>query len=259
MGRDWGMTRLSVLLAPNRPPLELVRTAGYIEAAGLDGVWVADHLEGGRHFSAPWYGMLTCLSAIALGTSTLRLGPLVAGMPMRPAATLAVELASLEALAPGRLLAAVGSGNERDAAVTGLSRGGAHDLAMYVWEVAARGMGVLVAASDRYAVKAAGLVGHGWVTAGKRPAGGGRRVGVDSDMVRDVAAARKVYDDAGGKGPCVFLYDVMEASPWASEQAMRETLALWGGEGFDEVVVFAPEHYGEPGVLSYGEAAAIRG
>ena len=251
------MSRLRILLAPNHPPQELVRRARYIEAAGLDGVWVADHLRGGRHFTPPWYAMTVTLTAIALGTQSLRFGPLVAGMPLRPSAALGLDMATLAELTPGRLLAAIGSGNERDAATTGLSRGNAQELREYVTQVRRSHDQVIVTASTTSSVIVAAEVGTGWVTAGKRPPGGQRRTAIDSQMIDDVAALQAAYRHAGGTGPCLFLHDVMDTSPWSSLQAMRSTITTWTELDFDEVVVFDPEHYGSPSTISYAQAADI--
>jgi alkanesulfonate monooxygenase SsuD/methylene tetrahydromethanopterin reductase-like flavin-dependent oxidoreductase (luciferase family) len=250
------MPLLSVLLPPNRPPRELAQTARYIEAAGLDGVWVADHLRGEMHFVPPWYGMVASLATIACECSTLRFGPLVAGMPLRPAATLRIELATLEALAPGRLLAAIGSGSSSDAATTGLVRGTASELATYVAEVRSGGLEALVAGSVAGAIRTAAEVGSGWVTAGKRR-GGVREGREEVALIQEVTASRQLYEAAGGAGPCLFLVDADEGSPWASAAAMTRTLELWGGIGFDEVVVFSPETYEAPSTLSYADAAEL--
>jgi alkanesulfonate monooxygenase SsuD/methylene tetrahydromethanopterin reductase-like flavin-dependent oxidoreductase (luciferase family) len=92
------------------PALAVARAA---EAAGLDGVFGFDHLfrrarDGGLR---PALEGMTLLGAVAAETSRIAFGPLVARASLRPPATLALSLDSLNRIAPGRLLAAIGAGD----------------------------------------------------------------------------------------------------------------------------------------------------
>jgi probable F420-dependent oxidoreductase len=95
------------------------------EAAGLDSVWVADHIvfpaqtataypyrRSGIPFTAAdgFLEPLTVLALIAGATEKVKLGTSVLVLPMRPTLLLAKELATLDLLSGGRVVLAVGSG-----------------------------------------------------------------------------------------------------------------------------------------------------
>jgi probable F420-dependent oxidoreductase len=83
------------------------------EAAGWDGFFVWDHIAhptehepGSVRMVDPWVG----LAAVALVTSTLRIGTTVTPVPRRRPAKLARETVSLDHLSGGRLILGVGIG-----------------------------------------------------------------------------------------------------------------------------------------------------
>src|ERR1700704_4951287 len=84
------------------------------EAAGLDGVWLNDHLagsvEGRPHVLECW----TILSALAAETTRVAIGPLVLNVANRDPGTLAVMAATLQHVSDGRLLLGLGAGGGRD-------------------------------------------------------------------------------------------------------------------------------------------------
>ncbi|MDH3628718.1 MAG: LLM class flavin-dependent oxidoreductase [Acidobacteriota bacterium] len=88
---------------------ETVDQAVLAERLGFDTVWIAEH-----HFHqlgiVPNPAVL--LAAIAERTTTLRLGPAVSVLPMRPALSIAEDYALVDSLSDGRLNLGVGSGNE---------------------------------------------------------------------------------------------------------------------------------------------------
>src|SRR2546425_7379164 len=77
---------------------QVVRLAERTEKAGLDLVTVQDHPYQSR-FLDTW----TLLSVIAGRTSTVRVTPNVANLPLRPPAVLARAAASLDILSNGRV------------------------------------------------------------------------------------------------------------------------------------------------------------
>jgi alkanesulfonate monooxygenase SsuD/methylene tetrahydromethanopterin reductase-like flavin-dependent oxidoreductase (luciferase family) len=94
--------------------LDLARVA---EAAGLDSVWVGDHLlydlpDGStRGPHEAW----TTLAAIAAVTERVELGPLVASTAFHAPAMLAKQAATVDAISNGRLVVALGAGwNSRE-------------------------------------------------------------------------------------------------------------------------------------------------
>jgi alkanesulfonate monooxygenase SsuD/methylene tetrahydromethanopterin reductase-like flavin-dependent oxidoreductase (luciferase family)/hemerythrin-like domain-containing protein len=83
----------------------VVALAQLTEQVGLDLVTVQDHPYQAR-FLDTW----TLLSVIAAGTSTLRVSPNVANLPLRPPAVLARSVATLDILSGGRVELGLGSG-----------------------------------------------------------------------------------------------------------------------------------------------------
>lgn len=80
------------------------------ERAGLDGVWLNDHLagvvEGAPHVLECW----TILSALAAEVPRIAVGPLVLNVANRDPGTLAVMAATLQHVSGGRLLLGLGAG-----------------------------------------------------------------------------------------------------------------------------------------------------
>src|SRR5215470_15251406 len=73
------------------------------EAWGMDSIWLSDHLIGPR----PEVAMMP---TIAARTQRLKFGPSVMMLPLRHPITVAKEMATLDFLAPGRVIMAVGLG-----------------------------------------------------------------------------------------------------------------------------------------------------
>jgi alkanesulfonate monooxygenase SsuD/methylene tetrahydromethanopterin reductase-like flavin-dependent oxidoreductase (luciferase family) len=90
-------------------PIEIARLA---EAAGLDAVFVFDHLWRGREPKRrPAIEPFTLLGAIAPETQRIAIGTLVARATLRPPATLANGFATVQRVSNGRLIAGIGSGD----------------------------------------------------------------------------------------------------------------------------------------------------
>ncbi|MEU4405188.1 LLM class flavin-dependent oxidoreductase [Streptosporangium sp. NPDC023963] len=88
----------------------VVALARLTDQAGLDLVTVQDHPYQAR-FLDTW----TLLSVIAAVTSTVRVSPNVANLPLRPPAVLARSVATLDILSGGRVELGLGAGGFRDA------------------------------------------------------------------------------------------------------------------------------------------------
>jgi len=86
-------------------PERVVELARVAEVAGLDLLTVQDHPYQARHLDA-----LTLLAVVAASTSTLRVAPNVANLPLRPPAVLAQAVASLDLLSGGRVELGLGAG-----------------------------------------------------------------------------------------------------------------------------------------------------
>ena len=113
------MARLAITLPSFRespePAIEVARAA---EASGLDAAFVFDHLfrggaDGGRR---PAIEAFTLLGALAVETTRIALGPLVARATLRPPATLAHLFDTVQRVSDGRLIAALGAGDHESAA-----------------------------------------------------------------------------------------------------------------------------------------------
>jgi F420-dependent oxidoreductase-like protein len=97
---------------PAETPARLSEVAGAAEEAGFTSLWVMDHMvqipSVGRH----WEDMLdsfTTLGFLAGQTSSMRLGPLVAGITYRNIAHLAKIVATLDVLSGGRAVCGLGA------------------------------------------------------------------------------------------------------------------------------------------------------
>jgi alkanesulfonate monooxygenase SsuD/methylene tetrahydromethanopterin reductase-like flavin-dependent oxidoreductase (luciferase family) len=86
---------------------ELAREA---EEAGWDGFFLWDHLLAFSPGPVPVVDPWVALTAVALSTSRLRLGPMVTPLPRRRPVKLARETVSLDHLSGGRLILGVGIG-----------------------------------------------------------------------------------------------------------------------------------------------------
>jgi probable F420-dependent oxidoreductase len=105
---------------------QLIDLAGQAEDAGVDRVVIPDHVVMGRNTheyawgkfpvppEAPWLEPLTVLTAMAAITSTIRLSTGILIAPLRPAAYLAKEVATLDVLSGGRVDLGVGTGWQRE-------------------------------------------------------------------------------------------------------------------------------------------------
>ncbi len=91
-------------------PILLARLAAEAERAGWDGFFVWDDVVGGSDagpMTDPWIA----LAAIAVSTSRIRIGPMVAILPRRRPWKVARETIALDHLSGGRLTLGVGIGD----------------------------------------------------------------------------------------------------------------------------------------------------
>ena len=106
------MLRVGVSLPQFRhdaePAVEVARRA---EAAGLDGVFVFDHLWPLGQRMRPALHSLTLLGVLAAETRRVTLGPLVARVGLVPDALLVHGLVTLHRMVGDRLIAALGTGD----------------------------------------------------------------------------------------------------------------------------------------------------
>jgi probable F420-dependent oxidoreductase len=103
-----------------------VDAARAAEDAGIDRVVVVDHVVMGPHTEkyvwgkfpvppdAPWFEPLTMLTSIAAVTTRIRLATGILIAPLRPAAFLAKQVATLDQMSNGRVDLGVGAGWQRE-------------------------------------------------------------------------------------------------------------------------------------------------
>jgi alkanesulfonate monooxygenase SsuD/methylene tetrahydromethanopterin reductase-like flavin-dependent oxidoreductase (luciferase family) len=108
-----GLTLPSFVDDPEVP----IRVAKAAEAAGLDAVFVFDHLwRGDPPHRRPALECFALLGAVAAETTRIHIGTLVARATLRPAATLANSFSTAQRVSRGRLIAAIGSGDSHSRA-----------------------------------------------------------------------------------------------------------------------------------------------
>src|SRR5688572_6071575 len=87
----------------------LVRLAKEAETAGWDGFFLWDHTRPGKlPVAEPWIA----LTAIALATKRVRIGPMVTPLPRRRPEEVARQAVTLDHLSKGRLILGVGLGDD---------------------------------------------------------------------------------------------------------------------------------------------------
>lgn len=107
--------KLGVTLPSFRADDSVVEAARRAEAAGVDGVFVFDHLWPLGRPDRPALAAGPVLGAVAAATGRVQLGPLVARVGLLPDDVLVARLRSLDHLAPGRVIAALGTGDTKSA------------------------------------------------------------------------------------------------------------------------------------------------
>lgn len=87
---------------------EVRAVVGLAEAAGFDGIWCGDHVA----FTSPILDPLQVLAQAAALSDRLTVGTAVYLLPLRPAAAVAKQAATLDRLSDGRFVFGVGVGGE---------------------------------------------------------------------------------------------------------------------------------------------------
>jgi hypothetical protein len=107
--------KVGVTLPTFRDDSAVLDVAMRAEALGLDGVFVFDHLWPLGQKDRPSLSAFPVLGAVAAVTNRICFGPFVARVGLVPDDVLVAELASLAHLAPGRLVAGLGTGDRLSA------------------------------------------------------------------------------------------------------------------------------------------------
>lgn len=105
--------KLGVLLPTFRDNTrDALAVAHEAERAGLDGVFAFDHLWPIGSPTRPSFAPMPILAAVAASTEQLFVGTLVARMALVGTQVLAERFFTLDALAPGRVIAGLGTGDD---------------------------------------------------------------------------------------------------------------------------------------------------
>jgi alkanesulfonate monooxygenase SsuD/methylene tetrahydromethanopterin reductase-like flavin-dependent oxidoreductase (luciferase family) len=89
---------------------ELVRRAQLVESLGLDTVWVVDHFFGGSDELGDTHEAYTVLAGLAMATSRVRLGVMVAGNTYRNPVVLLKQAVTVDHISDGRVDFGIGAG-----------------------------------------------------------------------------------------------------------------------------------------------------
>ncbi len=102
--------RVGVVILPEHRWPEAGRRWRRAEELGFDHAWTYDHLAWRSLRDGPWFGAIPTLTAAAMVTDRIRLGPLVASPNFRHPVPFAKELMTLDDISGGRLVAGIGAG-----------------------------------------------------------------------------------------------------------------------------------------------------
>ena len=102
--------RLGVVILPELRRAELAAAWRRAEELGFDHAWTYDHLAWRSLRDSTWFAAVPTLTAAALATERIRIGPLVASPNFRHPVPFARELIALDDLSGGRLTLGIGAG-----------------------------------------------------------------------------------------------------------------------------------------------------
>jgi alkanesulfonate monooxygenase SsuD/methylene tetrahydromethanopterin reductase-like flavin-dependent oxidoreductase (luciferase family) len=102
--------RLGVVILPDMPWATACELWVRAEQLSFDHAWTYDHLTWRGHRDQPWFAAIPTLTAAALATTRVRLGPLVASPNFRHPLPFAKELIALDDISNGRVTVGIGSG-----------------------------------------------------------------------------------------------------------------------------------------------------
>ncbi|MFK4730121.1 LLM class flavin-dependent oxidoreductase [Agromyces mediolanus] len=102
--------RFGIVILPQFPWPEAARRWRAAEEYGFDVAWTYDHLSWRSLADEPWHATVPTLTAAALSTSSIGLGTFVANPNFRHPVPFAKELATIDQISGGRVVAGLGSG-----------------------------------------------------------------------------------------------------------------------------------------------------
>lgn len=112
--------RVGVVILPEHRWRDAAALWQRAEQLGFEHAWTYDHLSWRDLRDSAWFGAIPTLTAAAMVTDRIRLGPLVASPNFRHPVPLAKELVTLDDISNGRLVVGLGAGGTGwDASVLG--------------------------------------------------------------------------------------------------------------------------------------------
>ncbi|MEV0981880.1 LLM class flavin-dependent oxidoreductase [Streptomyces sp. NPDC049915] len=102
--------RTGLVILPDMPWDQAAKQWRLADELGFDHAWTYDHLTWRERVGQPWYAAVPTLTAAALHTRRIRLGPLVTGPNFRHPVPLAQEFMTLDDLSGGRMVLGLGAG-----------------------------------------------------------------------------------------------------------------------------------------------------
>jgi alkanesulfonate monooxygenase SsuD/methylene tetrahydromethanopterin reductase-like flavin-dependent oxidoreductase (luciferase family) len=250
------------------------------EELGCDHAWTYDHLAWRSLRDSTWFAAMPTLTAAALTTSRIRLGPLVASPNFREPVAFAKELMTLDDLSGGRLTVGIGAGGEGwDATMLGQEAWSRRERAdrfaelvsltdQLLREPATSWRGTyyaadearsipgcvqrprppfVVAAAGRRGMRLAATLGQGWVTTGDRtgeaaaPDVGARIVADQLTRLTDACAA--VDRDPTTIDRLVLTGVGLDAG-LSSVESFRDAIGRYAEVGVTDLVVHWPRAEG---------------
>jgi probable F420-dependent oxidoreductase len=231
-------------MGPQSTRETLLECARAAEAAGVDDLWVADHVaippdqaegSGGRYLDP-----LATLAFLAAATTRIGLGAGVLVIPYRPALPTAKWIATIQEISGGRLRLGVGVGwmeaefralgvaRERRGAITDATLGFLH-RAFSADEVEEHGQRFLflprppeppifVGGSGPHARRRAARYGDGWMPGGGDPA----------KLASEITELRELFAAAGKPPPEVVALTSLPLRDWRQAADHAQSLAAAG-------------------------------
>jgi probable F420-dependent oxidoreductase len=264
-------------------PEAIAATTLTAERLGWRSVWADDHILVDREETGPYrtiYELITTMAWLGGQTSRIRLGTSVIVVPQRNAVVTAKELASIDSLTGGRMVAGVGLGwNIKEFRFLGMEdrfrvRGAFLDETIALWRhlwsgtdapflgrfhqiedavmspLPAQGaaLPIIVGGRSDHGVQRAGRLGDGYQLSQNGPAGMAARIPV---LRAAAQAAGRPVPPTSARAQIYFGPPPADATPAALHGSVEEIAAVldaWEALGLDELALDIDETDAERGV-----------
>ncbi len=239
------MTTFELLLPPTGDIDEMTASWVAAERDGWDALWVPDHSANPSNPPRAWFDCWQLLAAMAVTTSSVRIGSLVSSPEMREPRALARAALTTQALSHGRLALGVGAG-----------RGGAANFAAFARSVST-GLNEATAAGattprlliasqgNPTTLRAVAQYGDAWnITISDTPFAEEETLREATDRVRVAAATLEYLCREEGRDPAAIERTVLVGrtvggvNPWSDPPFFRECVEALAALGFRNLVFY---------------------